>query len=83
MSKPVYNTAGTHVFMAAPDGAEWECPAAEDVVAFHLARGFSFVEPRDKSWDGLYDLYDPKVADEKVAAAKKAAPSKSNTTSGD
>lgn len=70
--KPVHNGAGTHVFMASADGTEWECPAAQDVVDYYLARGFVFVKPRDTSWDGLYDLYDPEVADEKVAAAKKA-----------
>lgn len=77
--KPVYNDAGTHVYMADPSGSEWECPSADDVVAYYLARGFTFTQPRDKSWDGLYDLYDPDVADKKVAAAKKAA-SKSSST---
>lgn len=51
--KPVYNTAGTHVFTQAPNGEEWECPV--DVLDVFLARGFILAQPRDKSLDGLFD----------------------------
>ena len=70
--KPVYNTAGTHVFLKFTEtGVEWECPASE--VERHLVRGFELCEPRDASLDGLYD---PEVlAAKQQATAKKAAPS--------
>lgn len=51
--KPVYNTAGTHIFTASPTGEEWECPVDYWPVA--QQRGFTLTEPRDKSLDGLFD----------------------------
>lgn len=52
--KPVYNTAGTHVFVEnESSGDEWECPV--DYLETALAHGFKLTTPRDKSLDGLFD----------------------------
>lgn len=58
--KPVFNEAGTHVFVRNIEtGDEWECPAGYLEVA--LGRGFELCEPRDRSLDGLFDQtgFDP------------------------
>lgn len=52
--EPVYNDAGTHVFVRNTDtGSQWECPVGYLPVA--LERGFELCEPRDASLDGLFD----------------------------
>jgi hypothetical protein len=51
--QPVYNTAGTHVYVLTPSGDEWECPV--DYLSVALSRGFELTEPRDRSLDGLFD----------------------------
>lgn len=58
--KPVFNEAGTHVYVRNTEtGDEWECPAGYLPVA--LVRGFELCEPRDRSLDGLFDQtgFDP------------------------
>lgn len=58
--KPVFNEAGTHVFVRNTEsGDEWECPAGYLPVA--LTHGFELAEPRDRSLDGLFDQtgFDP------------------------
>lgn len=52
--QPIFNEAGTHVFVRNTDsGQEWECPA--DYLPVALERGFELTVPRDKSLDGLFD----------------------------
>jgi hypothetical protein len=71
--KPVYNRAGTHVYVTTPaNGIQWECPA--EVLETYLDEpwNYTLAEPRDDSLDGLTD---EAPAPAKKAAAKKAASS--------
>lgn len=65
--KPVYNQAGTHVYVTTPTGDEWLCPP--DYLEVALARGFELSEPVPEP------LADPVMPSASKSAAKKATKS--------